>query len=376
MFDRTDLKAAEEAGILSRTQVQRLEAFLTQRSDPAAAGQSENLRFLSNFNDIFITIGIVILAMGLTALTSFMFGKSAITMAAKGQAGWSVALIFAPVAAVMWLMAEYFSRRRRLVLPSMALVLFFTIYAGLSVGAIMSGINGMTAETVQSFSSPVQFRKLWGVFGNTGIAAFLGSFGAAIIAFWRFRLPFTLLLIALLAAGAFYTFTGFFGDIGLLLGGLGFILVGVITLCIAIWFDAKDPQRLTRSADHAFWLHVAAAPQIIWGLRSLITGSGFAMPGQAEAFLIVATLAAISILSIALDRRALIAAGLVTLAMALGTIVESFGGNEATTLIITLLLIGTSIVLLGGGWRTARKLVLSILPSTPFTQRIFPPEPA
>jgi hypothetical protein len=373
MFDRTDLKAAEEAGVLSRTQAQRLEAFLNQRADPAAAGQSENLRFLSNFNDIFITIGIVILAMGLTALTSLMFGGSAITMATKGQAGWFVALILAPVAALMWLMAEYFSRRRRLVLPSMALVLIFTIYSGLSFGAVMSGINGLTPETIENISSPFQ---LWTVFGNTGIAAFCGSFVAAVLAFWRFRLPFTLLLIALLAAGAFYTFTGFFGDIGLLLGGMGFIAVGVITLIIAIWFDAKDPQRLTRSADHAFWLHVAAAPQIIWGLRSMITGSGFAMPGQAEAFLIIITLVAISILSVALDRRALIAAGLVTLAMALGTIVESFGGGVTETSVITLLLLGTSIVLLGGGWRTARKLVLSILPSTPFTQRIFPPEPA
>ncbi|HRK66504.1 MAG TPA: hypothetical protein PKY73_03035, partial [Hyphomonas sp.] len=65
MFDRTDLRAAVDAGIITRDQASRLEAFLTKRADPVAQvapDQGENLRFLNNFNDIFITIGIVILA--------------------------------------------------------------------------------------------------------------------------------------------------------------------------------------------------------------------------------------------------------------------------------------------------------------------------
>lgn len=373
MFDYNDLVAAREAGVLSKEQARRLDAFLRNRADPVAAGKSENLRFLANFNDIFITIGIILLTLGLTTLTSFMFGGQAVTMAVKGQAGWFIAMILLPVAGVMWLLAEYFCRRRRLLLPSMALVLIFTIYAGLSLGAIMSGINGIDSETVENLNSP---SEIWETFGNTGVAAFLGSLGAAILAFWRFRLPFTLFLIALLSAGAFYTFTSFFGDIGLLVGGLGFIMVGLVTLAVAIWFDAKDPERVTRSSDHAFWLHVAAAPQIIWGLRSLITGSGFAMPGLVEATLIVATLVGLAIVSLALDRRALVVSGLITFAMALGRIVEAIGGGAATTSIITLILLGTGIIFLGGGWRTARRFVLAIIPTTPLTRRIFPPEHA
>ena len=59
MFDRSDIRAAEEAGILTRDQASRLEAFLIARSDPAvnaAAGQPENLCFLNNFNDIISNI--------------------------------------------------------------------------------------------------------------------------------------------------------------------------------------------------------------------------------------------------------------------------------------------------------------------------------
>ena len=54
MFDRTDLRAAVGANILSADQAARLEAFLLSRKDDGA-GQAqvgqENLRFLANFND-------------------------------------------------------------------------------------------------------------------------------------------------------------------------------------------------------------------------------------------------------------------------------------------------------------------------------------
>ncbi|MEM9377154.1 MAG: hypothetical protein AAGA72_13110, partial [Pseudomonadota bacterium] len=71
MFDRTDLRAAVGANILSAEQAARFEAFLLSRKDdgvtPEQVGQ-ENLRFLGNFNDIFITLGLGILFVGVIAL--------------------------------------------------------------------------------------------------------------------------------------------------------------------------------------------------------------------------------------------------------------------------------------------------------------------
>jgi hypothetical protein len=52
-----------------------------------------------------------------------------------------------------------------------------------------------------------------------------------------------------------------------MLGGAVTLAVGVGTLVAAILFDMKDPTRSTRNSDHAFWLHMAAAPQIIFGVR-------------------------------------------------------------------------------------------------------------
>ena len=372
MFDRSDIKAAQEAGILSKDQASRLEAFLMARADPATpvATEGENLRFLNNFNDIFVTIGIVILAMGLTAVTGIFFGPQAFSIATGANPSMAGAIILLPVAAVMWLLAEYFSRRRRMLLPSMALITIFTLYTGLSIGAIASGITGLNAETVESFTGA------WKTVGNMGIWGFLGCLAAAVLAWWRFRLPFTLFLIALAAAGVAYTFFGFFGNIGYVLGGLMSLLIGALTLLAAIWFDARDPDRITRNADNAFWLNVAAAPQIIFGLRGMVTGSGVGVPHGMEAFLMIACLVGLGILSIALNRRALIVSGLLAFWLSLGSIVTSMGWNATHTFMISAVLLGTGIVLLGGGWHTARRIVLGWMPKAGPIARIFPPEPA
>ncbi len=372
MFDRADIRAAEQAGILTRDQASRFEAFLVNRGDPAAPVPTdpESLRFLNNFNDIFITIGIVILAMGLTAVCALMFGPQALSAGANGNISFAGAMILLPVAAVMWLLAEYFCRRRRMLLPSMALISIFTLYTGLSIGALASGITGPNAETARSLFGAMKTA------GNMGVTGFGGCLIAAGLSWWRFRLPFTLFLIAGSAAGAAYTFFGFFGNMGYVLGGLASLLIGGLTLLAAIWFDAKDPGRITRNADAAFWLNVAAAPQIIFGLRGMITGSGIGIPEGVEAILMVACLSALAILAIALNRRALIVSSLLAFWLSLGSIVESLGGRGSMTFVITALLLGSGIVLLGGGWHTARKAVLAFLPKTGLFARIFPPEPA
>jgi hypothetical protein len=154
------------------------------------------------------------------------------------------------------------------------------------------------------------------------------------------------------------------------------LIVGLATLVIAILFDARDPQRASRTSDHAFWLHLAAAPQIIFGIRGLVLGSGFAPAGIADATVMLIVLVAFALISLALNRRALIVSGLVSFATALWVLVDEVGGGGLNTLMLTALIVGGSIVLLGGGWRTARRTILKLVPSTGMTGRIFPPEPA
>ena len=73
MFDKGDIRAAVEGGASSDEAAKRLEAFLKARNDPDRMLDPENLRFLSNFNDVFLTIGIVILMTGLGFLSAIAF---------------------------------------------------------------------------------------------------------------------------------------------------------------------------------------------------------------------------------------------------------------------------------------------------------------
>jgi hypothetical protein len=223
------------------------------------------------------------------------------------------------------------------------------------------------------------------VFANNvenGVATLsFAACGAAALAagaiFWRFRLPFSLFLLALSIAGVFYTAVARIGGETMLIGGAATLIVGLATLACAIWFDMRDPMRASRTSDHAFWLHMAAAPQIIFGIRGLILGYGFVPASTVDATVMLIVLIAFGIISLALNRRALIVSGLLTFGGTLWVLVDRLGGgNGLNTIMLVALIVGGSIVLLGGGWKTARRFVLKVFPAQGTFGRIFPPEPA
>jgi hypothetical protein len=162
----------------------------------------------------------------------------------------------------------------------------------------------------------------------------------------------------------------------LMLGGVVTLAVGIATLVGGVAFDMKDPTRSTRNADHAFWLHMAAAPQIIFGVRALVLGSGFDEASTPYAMVMLAVLVLFGLISLALNRRALIVSGLVTFTAALWVLVNNSGWSGLNSLMLTALIVGGAIVLLGGGWRTVRRAVLKLVPQEGALGRIFPPEPA
>src|SRR5262249_53244323 len=103
-----------------------------------------------------------------------------------------------PVIAAAWLLAEYFCGRRRLLLPSMALSV--TIVWSVATLATVLFMPNSEADAERMFADdPTNFFFSMGYIG----------FGAAALAagaiFWRFRLPFSLFLVACSIAGLFYT---------------------------------------------------------------------------------------------------------------------------------------------------------------------------
>lgn len=243
----------------------------------------------------------------------------------------------------------------------------FTLFCGLA-GAALFGDSA--AREVRSLT------RAFNALGSIGLAGTGSAALGALVFFIRFRLPFALFVLALALAGMAYTGVAFFGETRLVMGGALSLVIGCATLVFAVWLDMGDPQRISRRSDHAFWLHLAAAPQIILGARGMTLGFFGENDGPVTATVLLGILIVFAVASLALNRRALIVSSLLTYGLAIGALIEGMGLNMLNTTIYTLLLLGGAVVLIGGGWSSARRAVLTLVPRRAIWERIFPPEPA
>ena len=140
MADRTALEAAAAAGVINAEQVGPLHDFLASQAANIARAPSgeEDLRFIRNFHDVFLAIGIILLAVGLAIAV-------AVFVATSGQTESQTTVImtgalYAGCGATMWLLGEFFARRRRLFLPAIAIVCALTVFAVIAVGLLYAGL--------------------------------------------------------------------------------------------------------------------------------------------------------------------------------------------------------------------------------------------
>ncbi|MFZ2029520.1 MAG: hypothetical protein WAU68_04370 [Vitreimonas sp.] len=377
MADRAALEAAAAAGVISADQVGSLDAFLNaQAPKPVVAGE-EDLRFIRNFHDVFLAIGIVLLSVGMGV------GISTIVVSAK-DAGAGVVLtgeLAAGAAVVLWLLGEFFARRRRLFLPAIAIVCCLTVFTALAAASLYSGaLFGRTVTWTLDSGMPVEMRMA------ILIAAACVAITPALF-YARFRLPFSL---GLAGAGAalFVIAACMIANWTLTTQILPaiYLVLGIMLFFAALGFDARDPQRQTRLSDNGFWLHFAAAPLILNGVFGLIgmALSGGSSPtigmmagGNAAVAQAGATLAAIVLLgfvSLLINRRALIVSALLTAGIAIGALLNATGLGSGALAGATLITLGGFVLILGAAWHGARRVLLGwVKPEGPWA-RIFPPE--
>lgn len=338
MLTRADLDEAVRSGIITETQAAALQELPAKRH--AARHQhalaDERFVFMKNFNEFFITLGIVLLSIGLFVADSTFFGLGA-----------AFPVIFI---ALMWALAEFLTRKHKLTLPSIVLALL-----------IVPGIAWYLHGAMNAGSDETGWR---GIPQDLLIPALAASL-AALLFYLRFRLPFTLLLLAGSLVVAFIAVYARLFDTSAEPVGYGLVLfTGLATLAAAQWYDMSDRERLTRRADCGFWLTLIAAPLIVHPIAGLISSGG---EMTAETSLItIAVVILFTLAALIIDRRALLVSSLAYLG---GAMVYAFTrlGGEQNALWITLLLIGTSVILLGVGWQRARRTVMSLIPS-PLTQ--------
>lgn len=331
MYSESDLQSAIEAGAIPREAADALRQHVAaMRATPLV--DEEHFRLLTGFNDIFVTIAGVILLVSVAWLANSIVPKGI---------GSGVA-----VAAVSWGLAEYFTRRRRMALPSIMLLLGFA-----------GGVAFATISLLAMLFPDPSDR------GGAALAAVAALVTA--VATWfhwkRFMVPITVAAGAASCAGV---------AIGLLLAaapGLidhAFWLVlvgGVAIFALAMRWDMSDRSRTTRRSDVAFWLHLTAAPMIAHSMFHLL-GVFNGDIGVGTAVTVLLLYVAFGLVALAVDRRALLVSSLAYVLYALYALFEQAGVIELSAA-FTALVIGSALLLLSALWHRARKLVVEGLPA-------------
>ncbi|WP_233488797.1 hypothetical protein [Rhodovulum sp. 12E13] len=347
-LSRDDLRAAVAAGMISEAQAASVLALSEARAGvrERMEGRDEPFELFRGFNEIFIVVGLVILYAGWMGVT----GLSAAT--SLGPTGLSFAIYAAITMAVSAGLAGYFTLRRRMVAPSIALTVMFGL-AALQLGASLGWQVGLNFQQRAVFTA------------GLATMAMLGWYGV-------FRIPFSMALVAL---GVFAT-----AGAALIVQGAGLprpqelfllsadgpfaaltIVLGLIGLAVALAFDMSDPHRVTRRSATGFWLHVVAAPAIVNTVALTLFTDG----SRGAVMALMAFLAAMALFALVIDRRSFIVAGVgYVVALSLGVLEDSA--------MLAILLLGLALVLLGAGWEQMRGSLMRALPRFPGKDRLPP----
>jgi hypothetical protein len=305
----------------------------------------ENFRLVTSFNDIFVTSAAIMVLVAMAGI------GAAVTPHLDGPPPLSGVLI----AGAAWGMAEFFTRKRRMALPSIVLLLAF-------VGGVLEAMIGFSALAVSDFERNETLAIA--LVGGSGLIAA----GAAWVHWRRFAVPITvaagagalaLCAIALIVAG-FTPQTG--QDAQRIVLPLVFV-AGLAVFAWAMRWDMSDRERETRRADVAFWLHLLAAPMIAHPLFHWIgvTGGQNVGPGGVAAVLVVYI--AMGLVALAIDRRALLVSALAYVLVALTWLFDQFGAVELNVA-LTALVIGSALLCLSAFWTPIRRAVVVQLPAT------------
>lgn len=315
------------------TDAQRAE--LAALAGAEGTDNEERIKPVGTLNEIFVTFGAALLLGAISGLAG-MFLKN------------TIATTLATVA-TCWLVALYFHDRKRFRLPVIyaCIKAAFVIFFGTTIA-----MNEMGYYTIHN---P---QDLW-----VQLPPWIAAIGVLIAGAARFRIPFLMLPIAI----AFTVIVTIAARAGaqdtpykLLLGACG-----LSTLVVAIWFDLKDPHRVKRWSDFAFWSYVVGSPLFVHSLFLSVLTSGdkdWIMSGGVWVSVLALTVL-VSFVGLLLNRRALILSTLIYVGFVIFRLLTGMAlGGPATILLVSVLLIGLYVTALGSRWTQVRAHIMRKLP--------------
>ncbi|TCS04764.1 hypothetical protein EV281_103440 [Rhizobium sp. BK418] len=257
------------------------------------------------------------------------------------------------------MLAEILVKRQRLALPAVVL----TLAAFAWTFRMMLSIYPPNAD-------------LW-VTGD-GIDGFIVAFPVVMGLFYvRYRVPLALALaifaaLALVLALVFRLLQWVSGDDAFILNHptlVSFILFAcaVGLFIAALGFDLSDRFRRTTRSDVAFWLHLVAAPALLYSIRILLSLDGGWLeimdPNSFKTPVVVVIVGLLMLIGLIIDRRAFVTSGLLTLGLAIYGIFRQGSATIDTYIFGTLIIVGVIVLVIGTGWIPLRRIVLGALPS-------------
>ena len=384
MIDEATLDRAVGAGIINAAQ---RDSLLSLANDNGRAGRlteetavlsvDDQMRLVGGGNDIFVTVGIVLLFSGALFALQAVLPRDSMMFAAL-------------LAAASWIVAEIVTRQKRMRLSSTLLALVFSA-STLALLSDFIGTRFSVPGTINAFSLlALQDDAL-----PIGLILGGGLIAAAALYFVRFKVPVLAAVVAIaitglafLAAVLIYYDQMTSGTIAapapdqlaeVLSSALTIPLVcGMAIFAVAVFFDLRDRERQTVWSDCAFWLHVVSAPLLVHPLFILATGqdvlAGRIESGMGASVLLGLMMVAFVLVALAIDRRSLLAPTLAYFGSV--GIYYLISGAANTTGIppfaLILVTIGAIVILFGAGWQRIRRLIIRPLLPTSLLDRLPP----
>jgi hypothetical protein len=320
MYTEEDIVSAVKAGVFTNETANAFRAHVARIKGDSVADE-EHFRLITGFNDIFVVIACALLL-------------TAVNWIGADYSKWLGTLASAITA---WGLAEFFVLKRRMALPAIVLLLAFVgnmfvtgfyLFKSSDAMFVAGSVMAATAAGLHWYRFRVPITMA------AGTAAVIGFFIAALLV-WvpetRNRIP------AIMFAG------------------------GLVVFALAMWWDSQDTARQSRQSDVAFWLHLLAAPLLVHPVFAQIGVFNGAMT-TLQATVVIVLYVVIGLVSLGIDRRALMVSSLIYVLYTFSTLLKQFG-VVSLGFAITALVIGATLLLLSAFWHPVRGFVVRFLPN-------------
>lgn len=335
MISDAALEEAIAKGIVSQEQAKSLRILEHDRATQEIMfpdqADDKKPHFIRGFQNILMTLGLFsfIGALGFLAFVDGPFSLMGIVLT------------------IIWLLGEFFTRHRRMVLVSTVLAGLFA--SGVFVAAeIFLETYGFYNENSGRFERPDQY--IWAALATLLLTG---------LHYLRFRVLISLAigmaaLIGMMMAALYETAP----DFAVANAKAVLFAAGCLTFALALGLDLSDLARVTSRAGKAFWLYGLAITIILYSVISPFWDKMENLT-MGESGLILSIFVVLTVTAMILDRRIILASGCIYASVVL----VKQRGVENGVFLAFLLALGALILLLSAGWQPMRTALLKLLPA-------------